>query len=438
MVKQNSKYIGLCIILYKIFLDFSYPRISESWFYYYNFNLEFDLLNYLLTWVITIGVILMVKRVLSCEFKASSIIFLILLLVSYYPFLTMLTYSAITLRTVIYNSIYFFIIFFVNYVFVMNPNSKKSSVKIKRGFKIIAPLALIVCVASIAAISYIYTGFRFSLSLDSVYEWRSENKASMGVFARYLFGAAIACNVTLISYYFVKRKYIPCVLLGFIQILAFCVDGLKGTLFMLVFSLLSFFIPKKKSVLKYIPIGACGICGVALLESFVLGSRKLLDVILRRIMFLPALITEYYVDFFSINSPDFFRQGMLRRIGFESIYEREISYMIGAVYSIDGINFNSGLLSDAVSNLGIVGVFVMPVVFAIFLKIFDRCAEGLDTKVIFTASIVVAWFALSSTLTTMLFTHGVFILMIFLRLMPRENALKLNDLGLMARTQIRS
>ena len=155
-------------------------------------------------------------------------------------------------------------------------------------------------------------------------------------------------------------------------------------------------------------------------------------------MFLPALITEYYVDFFSTNSPDFFRQGMLRRIGFESIYDREISYMIGAVYSIDGINFNSGLLSDAVSNLGIVGVFVMPVVFAIFLKIFDRCAEGLDTKVIFTASIVVAWFALSSTLTTMLFTHGVFILMIFLRLMPRENALKLNDLGLMAKTQIRS
>lgn len=434
MAKKSSTCVGLYIILYKIFLDFSYSIVSFEWSYYYDFICDFDLFNYTLTWVLAIGVVFIVKRVLSRPFRASSIIFLILLFISYFPFLTLFAFSAISAKTITYNTIYFFIIFFVNYLWKRKTSSTSSLNKGKYGFKIIAPLALVVCVVSIAAISFIYTGFRFSLSLDSVYEWRTENKASMSVFARYLFGAAIACNVTLISYYFVKRKYILCAVLGFIQILAFCVDGLKGTLFMLVFSLLSFVIPKKKNILKYIPIGTCGICMAAFFESVIFKSQNLLDMIVRRVMFLPVLITEYYVDFFSVNSPDFFRQGLLRRFGFVSAYDREISYLIGANYHIDGINFNSGLLSDAISNLGWLGVFVMPIVFAVFLRIFDRCAEGLNPKVIFTASIVVAWFALSSTLTTMLFTHGVFILMILLRLLPRENILKSNDLGLNTET----
>lgn len=144
---------------------------------------------------------------------------------------------------------------------------------------------------------------------------------------------------------------------------------------------------------------------------------------------MPNLLNYYYFDFFTKYQPDYFRQSFLRYFGIQSNYTR-IPNLIGMEYfGRPGMAANSGLISDAITNLGLVGVIIAPMVLAIVLKIFDDVTVGLDDRIFIIPSIYISYVLISSFLFTSLLTHGFFAMMFIFYFLPRESkqAFKLRE-----------
>ena len=131
-------------------------------------------------------------------------------------------------------------------------------------------------------------------------------------------------------------------------------------------------------------------------------------------MFIPALTTGNFLDFFSVNRPDFLTQSILGRLGFESEYALPLPYLIDNFYSDGTASANTGLLADAYSNFGFFGILLYPILFAFILRMIDSAAKKIDIK--YNAGIIV-FFSLSFLNTaffTALLTGGVLFGLFFL------------------------
>ena len=84
------------------------------------------------------------------------------------------------------------------------------------------------------------------------------------------------------------------------------------------------------------------------------------------------------------------------------------------------MNCNSGLLSDAVSNLGYLGIVCMPLVLSFVLVLLDKCSKGLDPRIYLTTSLSIAMTLINTNLFTALLTHGILMLMLLLAVTERD------------------
>ncbi|MGL5479555.1 MAG: hypothetical protein ACRDCB_10995 [Clostridium sp.] len=203
------------------------------------------------------------------------------------------------------------------------------------------------------------------------------------------------------------------------QILSFSINGSKTVLFSTVLSVLLYIIYNKKYIIR-IPMILALVNLSGIIEFFLFKSYNIVNFIIRRVFFVPNLLNYYYYDFFSINEPDLFKQSFLRHFGIKTMYP-PIDNMIGSIY-FDKANMgaNNGLFSDAYSNLGEIGLLIMPIIIVLSLKVLDFCARGLDTRIYVVSSITLAFVFISSNFFTILFTHGFLVLCLVLFLLPRN------------------
>ncbi len=89
---------------------------------------------------------------------------------------------------------------------------------------------------------------------------------------------------------------------------------------------------------------------------------------------------------------------------------------------------NNGLFSDAISNLGVPWLLIMPVAVVLVLRLFDSCTMSLDTGLVAIMAVQVALGLISSPLVSLLLAGG---LIFFLPL-----ALLMNWKGIGARNNI--
>jgi len=146
----------------------------------------------------------------------------------------------------------------------------------------------------------------------------------------------------------------------------------------------------------------------------VMGVFYLIFMLPFRNMFLPALITGNFYDFFGSHSPDFLTQSVLGRLGFVSDYTLPIPYLIDAAYHGSGGSANTGLSADAVSNFGFFGVLIYPILFAVVLKLLDSAAQNVEFKNNLGIVIFFTIAFLNTSFFTALLTGGVLFSLFFL------------------------
>ena len=158
---------------------------------------------------------------------------------------------------------------------------------------------------------------------------------------------------------------------------------------------------------------------IALIESS-LGNGLIVNLLFRRQGMVLAKLSEYYYKYFLHHPLDLFRNGIMGKLGFTSPYTQPISYVIGNNYETQLINCNNGLLADVWTNLGFLGLIIMPIILVICFRMFDLVSSQIDSRLIVSLSIYYAVAFSNSAWSTVLLTHGFIIMCFMLLIFPHE------------------
>lgn len=273
-----------------------------------------------------------------------------------------------------------------------------------------------------------YTHFRLNFNLLTVYDLRLEAREfGMSILATYLFAWTKAVNTLMLTYGLIKKKHVMAVLYFAIQMLSFGIDGSKSTFSLPFLVLIVVKMYDKITVGKLKMWFIYGAAGESLLAAaeYVFGHTVfLITLFIRRILFVPSILNVHYFDFFTTNEPDFFCGSFIRLFGAASPYAEDdgISRMIGRVYfGSPTMNYNNVILSDAISNLGYAGIFIMPIIIVFFLHLFDCSTVGLDKRLVLVSGVFIALNLIITSFMMVLITHGSLLLIVLTWMMKPED-----------------
>lgn len=425
--KRKAEYIIL-LVVFRILLDYSYNHIVSTVYGYMGFKSSPNNTLFIISWLmLVVAAIISFKAYVNEEGKESNEIIFSLILMSFVPFTSMVRFGAVNTQFIIWNTVYWSCLLFC----ILN-----SKIKIKKrhsritvgntqlvGDSQLIGLAIIFGIV-VLYISGRYAHFRLNFDLLGVYELRAEAKAnSLPTILLYLFTWSRALNSILVAY-FIRRKRIGwAVFCIVIQLLSFGYDGSKSTFFLLLIAIGVNLLPRfsMKELNKWVLRGFVIIIGICALFYIIGGNILPASIVTRRVFFLPIRISKDYFEFFTTHQPDYFRQSFLRYFGASSPYP-SIANMIGGIYfNSDSMSANNGLISDAIANLGYVGIFIFPILISVVLKWMDRSSKGLDPRIFVTVALYIGLALSNSFLFTVLLTHGLLVTIVMLGMMERQN-----------------
>jgi hypothetical protein len=268
-----------------------------------------------------------------------------------------------------------------------------------------------------------YAGCRLQTSIIEVYDIRLEARHwEMPIIFQYLLHSATIILPLMLIWELNNKNWKTALALIIVIYLNFSIAGHKSVIFLLFLTLPIYYLFREE-YLNWILGAMIGIVALGLLELEVFNSFYISAFSVNRVMLLPSLLDYHYFDFFSTYSPDYYQQSFLRHFGFESYYDTDIPFLIGADYfNRPEMRSNNGLLSDAYSNFGFWGVFILPIFVIYTLKFLSKAAEGVDMKILMVTIVYVCFSLISIPLSTALLTGGILILWLFLLLLPRQSS----------------
>lgn len=407
------------IIIYRIFLDILYIKVIVPNFGYMGFISYYNQTHYLISWAILIVFIPIIIRGINDKVHPSSFIITLLSFMSFIPFTSMIAFYYFTYSYIIANTLFWFFLFNSHRLFLRVQFFKIK--KLNKGLNnpLIWGISLISLLV-VLIISWRYTGFRLNFNLFTVYDLRSEASTyNYPTIISYLYSASNAINPVILVYSLIRKNYLLAIFITFIQLLSFGINGSKSIFFVTLLSIFVYFYFKDKFISKISWLFS-GVALIGIIEFFIINSRLITDYIIRRVMYVPNLLNYYHYDFFTTYQPDYFKQSFLRHFGVQSQYER-IPNLIGFEYfNAPSMAANSGLISDAITNLGIFGIIVMPIILAVLFRTFDHLTEGLDKRIYIVSCIYISYVIISSFLLPALLTHGFIAMFLILYLLPRS------------------
>ncbi len=414
---KNKTYIILTILIYRIILDISYLYLVSPQYSYSGMIVDdFNLFRYLLSWIIVLlSIPIINKCVINPNFSSHST--LLLILWSLFPSSTLLAFISVS-----YEFYLLIFIFWISFFFFYKNISLIRVKKIKGiNFKILFYFIYFTYVITIFVISFIYRKFQFNLDLYAVYDLR-ESARNLGI--PLIFNYILASSNTIMPIFFIyfmlKKKRIITGITFIIILLNFGIAGDKTIVFMLLLTIIAYYF-YKTNYIKYFSAFLIAVLIFSFGEYYLLNTSNITTFISNRTLFLPARLHYYYYDFFSTHPFDYFKQGILRRIGLSSQYNENIAFILGEEYfNSDFIRANNGLFSEAYSNLGYLGVILIPFLIMIILKLFDGITININFKFLIVPVLSVVLPLISAPISTALLTNGIIFVWFILYIMRDE------------------
>lgn len=423
--KQILHFLGI-IIAYRILLDWCYVEILTRYYHYFGFDYVNDKARFVVSWFfLLLFAIYSYPLFINDRGLLSREVIFFVFIISVVPFTTMVAYDDFPTSFVTANTIYIFVL--VSTVYILD-RIKRTHYRIKisnvqlAGNKQLKIITVIVFLL-IFFLSWRYAGLRININMldtDSIRYVSDEFPTLLN----YAYSAAKAIVPILLAYFIRRKDYFMIFLCIITQLLNFGLNGLKFSFFITFLIVLVGVLPTI-SYKKFNKISLYGLVGfslLAFLEKAIRRTHYLASFISMRIFFIPNEISSSYFDFFSSHSPDYFKGSFLRLFGFKTSYP-DLTFMIGRLYSSNAesaANANNGLIADAITNMGIAGVVIMPILLVIVLKLVDKCCEGIDEKIVISESISLTLIVISTFLTRMFLTDGLIFIMLLLLMMKRD------------------
>tara|TARA_B100000767_G_scaffold275660_1_gene314116 strand:- start:625 stop:1890 length:1266 start_codon:yes stop_codon:yes gene_type:complete len=420
-MKKQSFVNAALIVFYKYLVDLSYIVTQERFEYAGLFKLSESLASTWLSWCLLI-LLLPMGMASFHRNTISARIVSILFLVSVVP-----TISLIGFRQD-YSNVYILLIMIYWMIFLLAWNYLPKIIIYNRKDDS-SPLGiyLITSVCSLAVI-YVwarYSGFHIQTDLHAtLYETRANAREfSIGTLMSYVWLSADNILPLCVVYFLYRKQYPIAIIISIIVFLNFSITATRQIIALLALGVLGYYFYAFISKGKFLLYAVIIIILITLLEPLIFGTY-FVSLIPYRIFFIPGELHYSHFDFFQTNSVDYFAQGPLRHF-VDSAYDKPIAFLIGE-FSIGDISAraNNGLFSDAYQNLGSLGVFIMPILTVLYLKLLDGATQGHDTRLFVVIFAYASFVLLGIPLTTALISSGLILLLVFLIWLPRPGLKK--------------
>ncbi len=434
MAIKAEFFASLCF--YKILLDIYYVfYLRPDWcgisgVIHHTF--ESPLLTYVISWITFVLVCglftVLVFDIDRVKTSVSQQILLLLIIMSVIPVMSLFGGDGLTCRVFFYYIAFFLwlLIWQVGLHGVCEgktPIAMNNNIK-KKVFWIIGTGAILVVIWTF----FYYLNGNFFLDGLNVYGQRAiyaKIQSTMPGILVYALGMANIVEIFLLLYCFhlKKYKYIPFLLI--VGYMHFSLGGEKTVIFSILLTMVSCFIAKIITMARiaFLSSAAVLVLSLASILNVFCNINLIVGVdLLRRVLFLPALLQEQYVDFFSNRTPAYWGINPEYNIG------QGIENIISDLYYSSSLGHaNNGLLGDCFANMGEYGIVVYPIILAFILLSFDWAASGKDARLFLGVVVLFVTYMVNGMLTTVMFSHGGLMMMLLLWLFPEKNE-HMNDM----------
>jgi hypothetical protein len=352
--------------------------------------------------------------------KLSDIMIWLLVLFTYVPMLTLFAFMDRS-RAYMYAVTGFWVLIFIllKLPAIRLPQLKKNQSEI-------ITYSIFIGISSIVFFMiYRYFDFSINFNLNKVYQIRKAFINEKIPLSGYLFNwSAYIINPIFFAVFLRQKKWIPVILIIVIQILIFSSTGNKTFLFGLPFVFILILLIKQQNPFPILSFGFSFIVFVGMLIYWLTGNQWIYFLFTRRSLLLPARLSFIYYDFFSKNVHVFLSQHHLFRNFIDYPYQFAPAYLIGETYFNDaGINATNGIYADAFMNFGYAGFAIWGIVLALILKIMDSLSEKKDLSITVAAIAMPAIIIGETALLTGFVTHGIFLSLLLLYLLPKKEGI---------------
>lgn len=404
-MKENRKIIFF-IIVYRLLLDLVYAKIISPNYFYSGFV---DNSSVESTFISLMQVVIYIPFFIKCFSKDGFTNYVVLLLGILYfiPGTSLMRFIPMSAKMLFaWNVFWLFLLFLGTQNYVL-----KVPQFILNNCRIFGYMLVVIFCMTVLYVSYKYTGFRFLITFTDEYSLRAEQRSyEVGKLLSYIYTMSSTVISLMICMFSVKKNYIMAVLLFLVQIFNFSIGGHKTYLLFAVLAMMlgclyeKFYKVFKDIILLY---GVIGVLLMECIEKLLFGTFYLSANISRRVLFVPQILNYYYYDFFTKNEFDYFRQGPLRLLGFSSRYEKGISLIIGEKYIGENCNACNGLFSEAYSNMGIIGVVILPIILLVVLLTIEYLLKGMERSTLVFFAFLCAYIFGSGNISTGLVSNGI-------------------------------
>mgnify|MGYP001331664511 CR=1 FL=1 len=259
----------------------------------------------------------------------------------------------------------------------------------------------------------------FSLTSELIYNQRSYFKDSN---PGYLILNFFTLGPPLLFAYSVIYKTRFLTIISFLlTIIIFSTSSEKSLLFSMVLYAGIIFVHKLYSKIQQTDLIKGYILMILSASSIYFFNSILSALFINRLIFTPQLVATFYYEYFQKYDYSYFLDTSIFSLIFGKSYHTNIAKELGRSFFGDETNLNAGLIADGYSKFGIIGVFIVCIVFIMILKIIDIFSKNKNTlfiKLLMTYSVFTM---INSSIFTVFFTSGLFLSLIFLILLPLDN-----------------
>lgn len=281
-------------------------------------------------------------------------------------------------------------------------------------------------------ISTIYMLFAYDFSLQNglklesyadLYSIRSEfrtKKSEVGLFAEYGLTVLTKCFIPLLLVRTIgERQYWQVLFLTALQVCLFLISGHKSVFlgFFLVVGVV--FIIRTQRTGRYLLSAICGLFAIFLILALHTQYGIFANIIVRRVLVVPGMLTAYYFDFFSSHPFVEYTYSFMGQFS-PAIGAVHPAFAIGGNYlGNESASANVNMLMSAYSNLGFWGIAIEGAAFWLTMVLIVTLQKNKDPLLCLSCTLLPLFSLMDSAFPTVLLSHGLAVSIVVLYFLPK-------------------
>lgn len=400
----------MAAFFFRAVLEISYREFVNPIFAYSGFTLDVNTLKYLESWALYIALITAFPKRLN---KPSDYLMVYLLFSFLAPLLVFYGLSNASRE-------HLYIVLLAVLLMAFFRVGRPFKLPLIQGGRTLAYLILGLGVVAVTSWMIQSGGLRFfNLDLSQVYEFRRDageviNQGVMGylnTWATKVFGPM------LLAIALWKKNYMLAASIIGLHVLWFGISSHKSVLFFPLLVIFTWVWFRYNKALALIPLGMAATVTVSLFVFLLFDYTFLGSLFIRRVFFVPPLLTFTYYEFFSENQFVYWSNSISSGY-IQYPYDLNPAALIGAYRGTDS-HANNSFLSTGYMHAGISGLILYGMLAGLLFRLIDSVSNKCVPPWVAVASIIVPSHSLlrSSDLPTALLTHGIGIAIVILFLL---------------------